>query len=96
MRPPVWRHCHLNQPADVVHEAGLQQEISSRQEIVTDEVLVGADSHSVADAERAQDVQDLGREAAVAPCPPRPAAPSLPPPPPIRKGKHASSSSPLV
>lgn len=46
----------------MVHQARLQQQIPSRKEVIADEVLVGADSHSVANAEGAQDVQNLRRE----------------------------------
>ena len=61
-RPSIWDAAPRNRPADVVHQARLQQQIPSWKEVVADEVLVGADSHSVADAEGAQDVQNLRRE----------------------------------
>lgn len=47
-------------PGDIVDQPGLEQQVPPGQEVLGDEVLVGADSHGVADAEGAEHVQHLG------------------------------------
>jgi hypothetical protein len=46
-------------PLDIVHQSGLEEQVSLGQQVITDEVLVGADRHPVAHAQGAQHVQDL-------------------------------------
>lgn len=46
-------------PAYVVDQAGLQQQVSPRQQVVTDQVLVGAHRHTVTHTQRTQHIQDL-------------------------------------
>lgn len=49
-------------PAYVVDQAGLQQQISSWQKVVTDQVLVGAHCHAVTYTQRTQHIQNLDRK----------------------------------
>lgn len=46
-------------PADVIDESRLQQQVSAGQQVITDQVLVGANGHTVTHTQRAQDVQHL-------------------------------------
>lgn len=49
-------------PGGIVHYVCLQQEVSTRQQVFSDEVLVGPHGDTVTHTKRAQDVQDLQRE----------------------------------
>lgn len=46
-------------PLHVVDQSRLKQQVPVRQQVVADEILIGSHSHAIADAEGAQDVQDL-------------------------------------
>ncbi len=46
-------------PADVIDESRLQQQVSAGQQVITDQVLIGANGHTVTHAQRTQDIQHL-------------------------------------
>lgn len=46
-------------PGDIVYNVGLQQQVPPREQVLSDEVLVGPHSYTVTHTERAQDIQDL-------------------------------------
>lgn len=46
-------------PGDIVYNVSLQQELPTRKQVFSDEVLVGPHSYTITHAERAQDIQDL-------------------------------------
>lgn len=46
-------------PLHVVDQSRLKQQVPIGQQVVADEILIGSHGHPIADAERAQDVQDL-------------------------------------
>ena len=46
-------------PLNVINQSRLQEQIPFRQQVVTDEVLVGPHGHAVTDAQGAQHVQNL-------------------------------------
>lgn len=46
-------------PGDIVDDVGLKQQVATGQQILCDEILVGPDSHAVAHAQRAKNIQDL-------------------------------------
>lgn len=49
-------------PGDVVYNVGLQQEVPTRKQVFSDEVLVGPHSYTITHTKRAQDVQDLNAD----------------------------------
>lgn len=49
----------LVKPGDVVDDVGLQQQVSTRQQVFCDEVLVGPHSYTVTHTQGAQHVQNL-------------------------------------
>lgn len=44
---------------DVIDQSRLQEQVSSGQQVITDQVLIGSNSDSVTHTQRAEDVQDL-------------------------------------
>ena len=48
-------------PGHMVHQLGLQEQVSSRQQVVTDQILIGSHGHIVTDTQGTQDVQHLPR-----------------------------------
>lgn len=46
-------------PGDIVHNVGLQQQVAAREQVFSDEVLVGPHSYTVTHTQRAQDVENL-------------------------------------
>jgi len=49
-------------PGDIVYNVGLQQEVTARQKVFSDEVLVGPHSDTITHTKRAQNIQDLKEE----------------------------------
>lgn len=49
-------------PGDIVYNVGLQQEVTTWQQVFSDEVLVGPHSNTITHTKRAQDIQDLKAE----------------------------------
>lgn len=46
-------------PLHIIDQSRLQQQISSGKQVVTDDVLIGSDCHSIADTKGAENIQNL-------------------------------------
>lgn len=46
-------------PLHIIDQSCLEQQIPSGKEVVTDDVLIGSDCHSITDTKRAENIQNL-------------------------------------
>lgn len=49
-------------PLNIIDQSSLKQQVPLWKEVVTDQILIGSHCHPIANAEGAQDIQDLTRE----------------------------------